>query len=350
MQLNFSDKRPGDKEAEEKFIEIAHAYEVLYDDKKREIYNKYGEEGLKNQGASEFHDPFDLFMQFARGFGGGAGGQEEERRGADITMTLEVDLKDLFLGKMIEVEIDRQGVCSKCDGSGAKNADDVKTCNTCGGRGIRVIKQQLAPGIFQQMQTTCDKCGGKGKIVKSKCPVCKGKKVVRESDILDVTIEKGMADGEVITFDGAADKHPDMAAGDIKFVIKTRPNAMFMRKGDNLYVKEVITLVEALVGFEHEITHMDGSKVELKRKAVTPPGYIQQIDNQGKFSLNHVSIVGMPIFNGDGARGKLFVEYTVVFPVGMKFSGSDKETIMSLFGSASVSRADSPVETGKVEL
>jgi DnaJ-related protein SCJ1 len=133
-----------------------------------------------------------------------------------------------------------------------------------------------------------------------------------------------MADGEVITFDGAADQHPDMMAGDIKFVIKTRPHDIYTRKGDNLYVKEVITLVEALVGFKHQLTHLDGTKVELHRSGVTPPGYVQQINNQG-----------MPVYNGHGERGKLFVEYSVVFPVGMSFSPTDKEQITKMFGGVS---------------
>lgn len=107
-------------------------------------------------------------------------------------MQLEVDLRDLFLGKVIEVEVDKQGICPKCDGSGAKSANDIKTCTSCGGHGVKIVKQQIAPGFYQQMQQACDKCGGKGKIVKTKCPHCKGSKVVRDAEIVDVAIERGM--------------------------------------------------------------------------------------------------------------------------------------------------------------
>ena len=123
---------------------------------------------------------------------------DQEKRGPDVTIPLEVELEDLFLGKVIEVEMDRQGVCPKCDGSGAENANDVHTCNSCQGRGVKIVRQMIAPGMFQQMQTTCNECGGKGKVIKSKCSHCSGKKVVRTTEILDVSIERGMKDGDVI--------------------------------------------------------------------------------------------------------------------------------------------------------
>jgi DnaJ-class molecular chaperone len=80
--------------------------------------------------------------------------------------------------------------------------------------------------------------------IKSTCPVCKGAKVERDSEIIDVSIERGMKDGDVITFDGASDQHPDHSPGDIKFIIKTRTHPTFTRRGDNLYMKETITLYE----------------------------------------------------------------------------------------------------------
>lgn len=80
--------------------------------------------------------------------------EPEEVKGPEIKMILQVDLNDLYVGKVIEVEIDKQVICNKCDGSGAKSSSDVKVCSACNGRGVRVIKQMLAPGIYQRMQTT----------------------------------------------------------------------------------------------------------------------------------------------------------------------------------------------------
>ena len=109
-----------------------------------------------------------------------------------------------------------------------------------------------------------------------------------------------------------------MSAGDVRFVIKLASHATFTRRGDNLYMKEAITLLEALTGFEHTIKHMDGESVTLKRTHITPPGYIQQMDGQG-----------MPLADNPTRRGKLFVEYTVVFPTSKSFTQEEKQSTSS---------------------
>ncbi|CAG8731123.1 5540_t:CDS:2, partial [Cetraspora pellucida] len=182
------DKNPGDKEAEQKFVQLAEAYEVLSDETKRSIYDKYGEEGLKQHGSggTNFHNPFDIFAKFFGGSGHFGDSSQTERQGPTIVMDIEVDLKELYLGTQVEVDISKQVICSHCRGSGAKSEDDVITCDACSGRGVKVVKQMLGPGIFQQFHSTCDSCGGKGKIVKSKCPICSGRKVLRANEQLTV--------------------------------------------------------------------------------------------------------------------------------------------------------------------
>ncbi|CAI2174545.1 14426_t:CDS:2 [Funneliformis geosporum] len=297
------DKNPGDKEAEQKFVQLAEAYEVLSDDEKRDIYDKYGEEGLKqrSQGGSGFHNPFDIFASF---FGTGHFGhhQQSERQGPSITMEIEVELKELYLGAQVEVDVSKQIICEQCGGSGAKNSDDVTTCNVCGGRGVKVVKQQLGPGIFQQFHSTCETCGGKGKIVKSKCPVCQGKKVRRGNEQLTIIIDKGQVDGGTIVFEKEGDESPDTIPGDIIFKVKTIPNPKFERKGDDLYAKQTISLIDALTGFEKNMTHLDGRNVLLKRDKVTQPEFVQIINNEGMPQLRSKS------------KGDLYVQYTVVFP------------------------------------
>ena len=91
-------------------------------------------------------------------------------------------------------------VCTKCRGTGAKNADDVKKCPACKGQGFTIVTAQMGPGFVSQMQQPCEKCGAKGKVVTSKCGVCGGQKVIHGTDELLVTVERGMADGEQITF------------------------------------------------------------------------------------------------------------------------------------------------------
>ncbi|KAI9183772.1 uncharacterized protein BJ171DRAFT_464602 [Polychytrium aggregatum] len=295
------DKNPGDKVAEAKFIELAEAYEVLTDEEKRRIYDRYGAEGLK-EGGGGHRDPFDIFSQF--GFGGfGGQRQHHERKGVSVNIDLDVTLEDVFLGATIEFEINKQIICPTCRGSGAKNADDVHTCHSCGGNGIKVVRQMLGPGIYQQMQTTCDVCGGKGRIVKSKCPVCQGTKVKRGSHQLTITIERGMADQQRIVFENESDESPDITPGDLIFTLRVRDHPVFARNGDNLYTKEILTLKEALLGFERQIKHLDGQLVRVSRSDVTQPGFVQEIKNEG-----------MPNVEYPSERGSLFIEYQVVFP------------------------------------
>ncbi|KAJ2777946.1 DnaJ- protein scj1 [Coemansia interrupta] len=328
------DKNPGDEKAHERFIELAQAYEVLSDDEKREIYNRYGEEGLKNQGGpgggGGFHDPFDIFAQF---FGGHVrfnqrGGARAKPQGPDAHIRIPVSLLELYTGTEIEVDISKQMICSHCDGSGAASPDDVKTCNVCGGNGVRIVKQVLGPGIVQQMQTTCDECNGKGKKVAKPCPHCKGTRVHREADFLAVRVEPGMADGEQIVFEGEADQHPDHEPGSVVFNLQQQKHATFERHGDNLHAEVTITLLEALVGFSHSLVHVDEkTSIQLKRTSVTPPGFVHKL--QGK---------GMPIrqrsSSGSTKYGDMFVTYWIQFPKSL--DSSSKKQIGSALGKADI--------------
>lgn len=293
------DKNPGDAVAEQKFKEVAEAYEVLSDSDKRRIYDQHGVEGLKNQNQQQ-HNPFDVFQNF---FGGGGHQHQQQRKGPDVNIDLEVTLEDLFLGRRIPIEISRQTICNKCRGSGAKNANDVTVCKECGGKGIKITTQQVAPGFVQQMQSTCPKCNGKGKTVTSTCPICKGHKVVRGDDLMSIEIERGMPDGHRITFPKEGDQHPDITPGDLNFHIRTVPHKLFRREGNNLYTRLSITLLEALTGFDKTITQLDGSKIPISRKTVTHSGYVMEIEGEG-----------MPKHDFSSEKGKLFVEFYVVFP------------------------------------
>ncbi|KAI9282648.1 hypothetical protein BY458DRAFT_496863 [Sporodiniella umbellata] len=299
------DKNPNDKSAEQKFMEIANAYEVLMDDEKRSIYDRYGEDGLKqNQGGgggSPFHDPFDIFSHF---FGGGSRQrQQQENRGPDVTVPLEVSLEDLYNGANVEMDIAKQVLCEKCQGSGARRPEDIETCGTCDGHGMVIKRIQMGPGMVQQFQQHCHDCGGKGKKIKHVCPVCSGKKVARGNENYTVRIEKGMQNGKSITLEEESDEYPDTIPGNVVFVVNTAPHPTFERRGDNLYTIQHITLIEALVGFSKSLTHLDHSKVELKRDGITQYGFVQTIKGQG-----------MPLEDNEHRHGDLFVEYQVVFP------------------------------------
>jgi DnaJ-class molecular chaperone len=118
----------------------------------------------------------------------------------------------------------------------------------------------------------CDKCGGKGKIVKSTCPDCKGSKVSVGEETFTIIVEKGMAENQPIVFENEADEFPDMTPGDVVFRIKTVPHKIFTRRGDDLHARMRITLLDALVGFSKKISHLDGHAVTVTKNDITKPG------------------------------------------------------------------------------
>jgi DnaJ-related protein SCJ1 len=166
-------------------------------------------------------------------FGGGGFFRQgnQERKGHNIEIDLFVTLEELYLGKSLEVEINRQIICPTCRGSGAKSHEHIKTCTSCRGSGVKIVRQQFAPGIYQQMQTHCNVCGGKGKVISAKCSKCQGAKVTRGSNQITVFVEKGMYDGQRIVYEGESDESPDMAAGDVVFVVREQSHPLFTRKG-----------------------------------------------------------------------------------------------------------------------
>mmetsp|Transcript_50624 Transcript_50624/g.83988 ORF Transcript_50624/g.83988 Transcript_50624/m.83988 type:complete len:177 (-) Transcript_50624:94-624(-) len=159
------------------------------------------------------------------------------------------------------------------------------------------------PGFVQQVQMPCNDCGGTGKVHKEKCPHCKGKKVIPGTKTLEIVIERGMADGEKIVFKGQAEQSPDMSPGDMVFILKTQPNTRFRRTGDNLHYVMHISLLEALVGFEKPITHLDSHIVTVRRDRVTSPGDVITVGGEG-----------MPKHKFPSERGDLFVELIIDFP------------------------------------
>jgi len=218
-------------------------------------------------------------------------------------LDLRVTLQDLYKGKNFEVKIKNQVLCPKCRGTGARTENDVTPCPSCGGRGVKITMHQLGPGFMQQVQSACDMCSGTGKIIKHKCTECKGKKVVNGERMIDVWVEKGMPDGATIEFENQADERPDRAAGHVVFRIVTLPDQRFVRKGDDLHLEMNISLLEALVGFQRSIVHLDGRTVQLKKKTVTSPGEVMRVPGEG-----------MPQHNNSSKNGDLYVRFTIVFP------------------------------------
>jgi len=303
------DRNPGDKTAEEKFKALGEAYDVLGDEKKRKLYDRYGKKGLE-EGGYQQRSARDIFSAF---FGPGVFGDDDDdghsgpRRGDDSVNPLNVTLEDLYNGKTSHIAITRNILCSKCHGNGTKSGKSPIKCKACNGRGIRVITKKM--GFFQQTeQTYCPECHGRGEIIddKDKCPECNGKQVVSDRKVLELVVEPGMKDGQHITFAGESDQAPDMEPGDVIFIIKTKEHSRFKRSGNDLTMVRSISLVEALTGFQFSFEHLDKRNIVVKSapEQVVKPGDIMAIPD-----------MGMPIYGMPYSWGRMLVKFNVVFPL-----------------------------------
>ncbi|XAR54172.1 hypothetical protein NMG60_11029193 [Bertholletia excelsa] len=298
----------------EKFKELAQAYEVLSDPEKREIYDQYGEDALKEGmgGGSGGHNPFDIFEQFFGGgaFGGGfgAGGSSRGRRkqGEDVMHTLKVSLEDLYNGTTKKLSLSRNALCSKCKGKGSKSGTSGR-CYGCHGTGMKVSTRRLGPGMIQQMQHVCNDCRGSGEVIneRDRCPQCKGNKVIQEKKTLEVHVEKGMQHGQKIRFEGQADEAPDTVTGDIIFVLHLKEHPKFKRKLDDLFVEHSLSLTEALCGFQFALTHLDGRQLLIKSN----PGEIIKPDQ-----YKAINDEGMPHHQRPFMKGRLYIQFNINFP------------------------------------
>ncbi|KAI8981931.1 HSP40/DnaJ peptide-binding protein [Mycotypha africana] len=250
-------------------------------------------------------DAEDLFSQlFGGGFGGGRRGPSGPRRGKDMVHALKVSLEDLYNGKTSKLALQKHILCPKCEGRGGKEGS-VRKCRTCGGQGIRIITRQMGP-MVQQMQQPCGDCQATGEVIdeKDRCKHCHGKKVVGEKKILEVHIDKGMRDGQKITFSGEGDQAPNIIPGDIIIVIDEKPHPHFKRQGDDLIYEAKIDLLTALAGGKFAIPHLDDRvlMVNILPGEAIKPDQLKVIPHEG-----------MPAYRTQ-VKGHLFVKFSVDFP------------------------------------
>ncbi|PNW80507.1 hypothetical protein CHLRE_07g320150v5 [Chlamydomonas reinhardtii] len=282
------------KVASQRFADINHAYEVLSDPEKRKIYDQYGEDGLKQaqQQGGGHGGGNDLFNFFFGGFGGGQ--QEEEvRKGHTIYVDLYVTLRDLYVGKELQVVRDKAVI---------KETSGTRKCNCK----TKIMTRQLGPGMFQQFQT-------------QECGTCPAIKLEREQEPITVHVEPGMVNGHQITFFEEGEPLVDGEPGDLVFVVRQALDARFERRGHDLMHNYTISLVDALTGFSHTIDHLDGHKVTLSATGVTRPGDYHQIKGEG-----------MPVHSQEPKRGDMWVQYTVAFPPSL--TEEQKAAVRTLFG------------------
>jgi DnaJ homolog subfamily A member 2 len=241
---------------------LSHAYEILSDPQKRQLYDQYGEEGLEQGGMGGGMAAEDLFAQFFGGggaFGGMFGGMRDTgpKKARTISHVHKVSLEDIYRGKVSKLALQKSVICPKCEGRGGKEGA-VRKCPGCDGRGMKTMMRQMGP-MIQRFQTVCNDCQGEGEIIRDRdrCKTCNGKKTIIERKVLHVHVDRGVKSGTKIEFRGEGDQLPGVEPGDVVFEIEEKPHPRFKRKDDDLYYQAEIDLLTALAGGQIHIEHLD---------------------------------------------------------------------------------------------
>lgn len=286
-----------DPDAPEKFKEVQEAYDILYDDKKRQMYDQFGmaafEQGASTGGAgnpfqgggfsSQGFGGVDLGDIFSSFFGGGArraGANVGPRRGDDTAQRVRIDFMDAIMGKKILVPVSYDERCDACGGTGAKTPNDVHTCDQCGGKGYINTTQRTIFGVVDS-QSVCPKCGGSGKIVTDKCPKCGGKGYIHIKRNLEVNVPAGINAGQQILIKGKGERGINGGDnGDLYLEIVIIPHKYFRRDGNDIHIDIPISFVDATLGKTIDVPTVYGD-VEVNIPAGTQPNQILRLKGRG---------------------------------------------------------------------
>lgn len=302
------DKNPNEGE---RFKQISQAYEVLSDPEKRQIYDEGGEAAIKNGGGGPgghgFTSPTELFNVFFNGGGPfGGGGRRRPQRGEDLEHQMSVTLEELYTGALRKLAIQKNIICAKCEGRGGKKGC-VDTCTTCNGVGIVTKMQHIGPGFMQSVEQQCRACHGTGDLInaKDRCKNCSGHKTVRDRNVLEVHVEKGMQNGQKIVFNGEGNQEPGLQPGNILIKLLEKEHPVFQRRHNDLIMKMQLQLVEALCGFQKVVRTLDGRDLVVTRQ----PGQVTK-----DLDVMCVMGEGMPQYKNPFEKGRLIIQFELVFP------------------------------------
>ena len=326
------DRNPGDKTAEEKFKEVAAAYEVLSDQQKRNIYDQVGHEAYTQHGGAggpggagggfAGMDLNDILSQVFGGGGGGfgdffggfGGGRTRAQRGQDLLYRLEISFEESMFGVTKEISIPKRERCATCGGNGCAPGTSTRTCPRCKGRGQVSVSQ----GFFNMVQT-CSACGGTGKVIDKPCPDCHGKGDVQKRKTLQVRIPSGIDNEQRLRLSGEGEPGANGGPfGDLYVEVTVKSHAIFERNGFDLYCEVPVPFTTAVLGGSVIVPTISGRK-EMTVPAGTQPG--TQVRMKG---------MGVPVENR--GRGDLYVKIIVEIPTGL--TSSQKAALEELAASA----------------
>lgn len=327
-RANHPDSHPGDKAKEDRFKEVAEAYDVLGDTDKRKQYDEirtYGGGGFGpfttggRPGGAGGGQPFDI-NDFLGGHAGGGGGgfsdifgtvfggggrtrQQAPRRGQDIETDATISFADSIDGVTVSLRLSSDAPCADCSGTGARSGTVPRVCPECEGTGMHTA---TVGGAFT-MNETCPACRGRGLIVDDPCPTCHGSGRGLSSRTIQARIPAGVKDGQRIRLRGkGAGGERGGPAGDLYVNVRVTPHPVFGRKGDNLTVTVPVSFDEAALGAEIKVPTLGGAPVTVKIPAGTPNGRTFRVRGKG--------VVRRGDGRSAGLRGDLLVTVEVHVP------------------------------------
>lgn len=321
MALKYHpDRNPDDKEAEENFKRINEAYEVLSDDSKRQIYDKYGKEGLQNSGFSgfsgrDFSDIFgDLGSIFESAFGGSFtfGGKRTGNEGKyqlDELIGVDLSFKEAVFGCKKEIKHRYKVACEDCKGTGAKDGR-LTTCPDCGGKGQVYMRQG-----FMTFAQTCSKCKGAGQSATENCSKCKGNGYEFREEKFEVNIPEGIDNGQRIRITGRGNADKNHKRGDLYISVSVAEDEVFVRDGENVYIEVPVFFTSIVLGTTLKIPSLRG-ELELKIPPNTKDKAQFVFDNEGVKDVN------------SAYRGKFVAQIRITYPT--KLNAKQKALVEEL--------------------